>query len=74
VTLRRRFPLPLSWLASVTTGEALAGLSGGGRRIGLEEGLGAAPEFHTGARHPPLLVVGLGYFSFAGNKTLDVFL
>jgi hypothetical protein len=74
VTRRRRFPLPSPWFASVSTGKALAGHSGGGRRIGLEEGLGAAPEFHAGARRPPLLVVGLGYFSFAGNKTLDVLL
>jgi hypothetical protein len=74
VTRRRRFPLPSPWFASVSTGKALAGHSGGGRRIGLEEGLGAAPEFHAGARRPPLLAVGLGYFSFAGNKTLDVLL
>jgi hypothetical protein len=74
VTRRRRFPLSSPWFASVSTGKALAGHSGGGRRIGLEEGLGVAPEFHAGARRPPLLAVGLGYFSFAGNKTLDVLL
>jgi hypothetical protein len=71
---RRRIPLPSPWFASVSTGKAFAGHSGGGQRIGLEGGLGAAPEFHAGARRPPLLVVGLGYFSIAGNKTLDVLL
>jgi hypothetical protein len=74
VTRCRRIPLPSPWFASVSTGKALVGHSGGGRRIGLEGGLGAAPEFHAGARRPPLLVVGLGYFSIAGNKTLDVLL
>jgi hypothetical protein len=73
VNRQRQFPLPCPWLTSVSTGEALAGLCGSGRRIGLEEGLEAAPEFHAGARRPPLLVVDLGYFTIAGKKPLDQF-
>jgi hypothetical protein len=49
--------VPSLWLNSVSIGEALAGLCGGGRRIGLEEGFGAAPEIHAGARCPLLPVV-----------------
>ena len=35
--------------------------------------LGAAPEFHAGARCPLLLVVGLDYFLIPSKKTLDQF-
>jgi hypothetical protein len=57
----------------VPTGKASAGLYGGDRRPGLEEGLWAAPEFHAGARHPPLLVDGHDYPTIAGKRTLDQF-
>jgi hypothetical protein len=57
----------------VPTGKASAGLYGGDRRPGLEEGPWATPEFHAGARRPPLLVDGRDYLTIAGKKALDQF-
>ena len=34
----------------------------------MEEGLRATPEFHAGARRPPLLVVGRDYLTIAGKN------